>query len=475
MEQHDDAEGAAMIGPIMIGDRPACVSMLGIGSAGDVHPFIAVGAELVRSGVAVRFISDARFAGVAVGAGLMHVPLGGADGHWSVSSLADNPYHTGRTAGWAGMLRDEVIPRIPSVVAALRAAVADQQSDVIVSPHTGFGAPWVAREAGVPWVMMATAPASWCSLVDPPMYPLMPDKDRYRPWLVKLGVAFGKAMTNAALDPAINKVRRTLGMSKGRAFAFDEMMSADLNLGLWSPSFRGPASDDPARSSVCGFAWFDRSEHAQSDSAMRGRLRRLTDFLSAGDAPIVMTTGTAVVHLAEELERMAASAAWSLGRRLVILSLSDDDTQLERGVLRLGFLPHSMVFPHARVILHHGGMGTTAQALRSGRPSVVVPFAMDQFDNARRSRLVGASITLRRRGLTVERLAAALMRAEQEPGFQNAAMKIRDLLLREDGAVLAAMRIRELLARRADQSLGTSASAATGMVPGVTTVDTRIA
>ncbi|MFN5956598.1 MAG: glycosyltransferase, partial [Planctomyces sp.] len=58
-----------MIGPIMIGDRPACVSMLGIGSAGDVHPFIAVGAELVRSGVAVRFISDARFAGVAVGAG----------------------------------------------------------------------------------------------------------------------------------------------------------------------------------------------------------------------------------------------------------------------------------------------------------------------------------------------------------------------------------------------------------------------
>jgi rhamnosyltransferase subunit B len=455
LEQHDDAEGAAMIGPIMIGDRPACVSMLGIGSAGDVHPFIAVGAELVRSGVAVRFISDARFAGVAVGAGLMHVPLGGADGHWSVSSLADNPYHTGRTAGWAGMLRDEVIPRIPSVVAALRAAVADQQSDVIVSPHTGFGAPWVAREAGVPWVM--------------------PDKDRYRPWLVKLGVAFGKAMTNAALDPAINKVRRTLGMSKGRAFAFDEMMSADLNLGLWSPSFRGPASDDPARSSVCGFAWFDRSEHAQSDAAMRGRLRRLTDFLSAGDAPIVMTTGTAVVHLAEELERMAASAAWSLGRRLVILSLSDDDTQLERGVLRLGFLPHSMVFPHARVILHHGGMGTTAQALRSGRPSVVVPFAMDQFDNARRSRLVGASITLRRRGLTVERLAAALMRAEQEPGFQNAAMKIRDLLLREDGAVLAAMRIRELLARRADQSLGTSASAATGMVPGVTTVDTRIA
>jgi rhamnosyltransferase subunit B len=447
MQQHANADDVRMPAPTTIGGRPAGVAMLGIGSAGDVHPFIAVGAELARSGVRVRFISDARFADLAVGAGLTHVALGGADGHWSASSLAHNPSHTGRTAGWAGMLRDEVIPRIPGVLAALRAAVADGAADVIVSPHTGFGAPWVAREAGVPWVMMATAPASWCSLVDPPMYPLMPDKDRYRPWLVRMGVAFGKAMTNAALDPAINKVRRAHGLSKGRAFAFDEMMSADLNLGLWSPSLRGPASDDLARSSVCGFAWFDRGERAHSDEAMRSRLRRLTDFLSAGEAPIVMTTGTAVVHVAQELERMAASAAWSLGKRLVILSLSDDDTQLERGVLRLGFLPHSMVFPHARVILHHGGMGTTAQALRSGRPGVIVPFAMDQFDNARRSRLVGASITLRRRGLTSERLAAALARAEREPGFQQGAMTIRDQLLREDGAIFAAAKIRELLRR----------------------------
>jgi rhamnosyltransferase subunit B len=92
-------------------------------------------------------------------------------------------------------------------------------------------------------------------------------------------------------------------------------------------------------------------------------------------------------------------------------------------------------------------MGTTAQALRSGRPGVIVPFAMDQFDNARRSRLVGASITLRRRGLTSERLAAALARAEREPGFQQGAMTIRDQLLREDGAIFAAAKIRELLRR----------------------------
>jgi UDP:flavonoid glycosyltransferase YjiC (YdhE family) len=52
------------------------------------------------------------------------------------------------------------------------------------------------------------------------------------------------------------------------------------------------------------------------------------------------------------------------------------------------------------VILHSGGIGTTAQALRSGRPQVIVPFAFDQFDNAERVERLGCGVALSRRKAT---------------------------------------------------------------------------
>lgn len=58
--------------------------------------------------------------------------------------------------------------------------------------------------------------------------------------------------------------------------------------------------------------------------------------------------------------------------------------KLPPGVLHVGYAPYARLLPRLVALVHHGGIGTTAQALRAGIPQVVRPTAYDQFDNAQR-------------------------------------------------------------------------------------------
>jgi rhamnosyltransferase subunit B len=105
------------------------------------------------------------------------------------------------------------------------------------------------------------------------------------------------------------------------------------------------------------------------------------------------------------------------------------------------------LFPRAAVIIHHGGVGTTGQALRAGRPQLVVPHMLDQFDNARRiARLgVGASLTAKR--FTPDRARAKLSRLLEHKPYQTQAARIGAIVQTETGAQTAALAIEEAIAR----------------------------
>jgi UDP:flavonoid glycosyltransferase YjiC (YdhE family) len=108
-------------------------------------------------------------------------------------------------------------------------------------------------------------------------------------------------------------------------------------------------------------------------------------FLDSGPPPIVFTLGSAAVHLARDFYVQAAAAAQLLGRRaILLLGRNPAPPHLPSTILPWNYLPYARIFPSAAAIVHQGGVGTTAQALRAGRPMLVMPFAHDQFDNARR-------------------------------------------------------------------------------------------
>ena len=149
-----------------------------------------------------------------------------------------------------------------------------------------------------------------------------------------------------------------------------------MGLALFSHWLAKPQLDWPSQSLQTGFVYFDENEpHNAADP-------RLTTFLASGDPPIVFTQGSTAVHNPGDFYQVAAEAATRLGRRAILIGAPPNSSSSSNHLLTVTYAPYSHVFPHAAVNVHQGGSGTTGQAMRAGRPQLIVPYGWDQPDNA---------------------------------------------------------------------------------------------
>ena len=114
------------------------------------------------------------------------------------------------------------------------------------------------------------------------------------------------------------------------------------------------------------------------------------------------------------------------------------------GVLLVDRAPHQLLFPRARAVVHQGGAGTTAQALRAGCPMLVVPHSHDQPDNAFRVTRLGVARTLFPKHYTAARAATELERLLGDPSYAARAGETARIVSAEGGADAAADAIQEL-------------------------------
>jgi UDP:flavonoid glycosyltransferase YjiC (YdhE family) len=198
-------------------------------------------------------------------------------------------------------------------------------------------------------------------------------------------------------EPARN-LRRKLGLGPDTNPIREGLFSPDGILVMFPEAFAAKQPDWPEHTIRCGFPFLDEDF---SGLPMDGAL---LDFLEKGEPPIVFTLGSAAVRIAPWLVEAAASAAGEGKFRAVILAGTEAaeiaKQQAPPDTIIVASAPYYELFPRSRVILHSGGIGTTAQALRSGRPQVIVPFAFDQFDNAERVERLGCGVALSRRKAT---------------------------------------------------------------------------
>jgi UDP:flavonoid glycosyltransferase YjiC (YdhE family) len=203
-------------------------------------------------------------------------------------------------------------------------------------------------------------------------------------------------------------------------------------LALFSRYLTARPPDWPPQTLITGFPFFDR-HHEQA--SMPPELER---FLSEGAAPVVFTLGSSAVVAAGDFFRESLKAVEQLGVRAVFLKGPSDQglpEKLPANVMIADYVPHSEIFPRASAIVHQGGIGTTGQAMRSGRPMLVVPFAHDQFDNGERVRRLGAAKMVYRSRYNAARAEKALRRiAECEGAAAELGRKVRS----ENGTVTAA-------------------------------------
>lgn len=406
------------------------------GSHGDLHPFLAIGQALRRRGHHVTLSAHPYFRADVEAAGLEHFAM---NPEIELESILNDPLFMHPRVGGQRVL-DMIFACVPSALAALRGALRARRPDVVLSHHICIGTRWLCDELRLPFVQSQLAPLTWLSGSDP-VPPMQRRPGAWRRTAARLLFRTLLPLAAAWFGRRINRLRRDVGYPPERGAFLADWFGGDVNLGLWSPHLRGPTDRDPPRARLCGFCWYDRSDRTPELPA------DLQRFLDAGDPPVVFALGTAAVHNPGDFYHVATDACARLGRRGVLLVGKDANVPplLGASMIAQHYVPFSLIFPRASAVVHHGGIGSTAQTLRAGRPAVVVPHAHDQFHNALHAHRLGVAQTVPRTALTVARLAAALARLA-DPTVESAAAALREHLRDEDGAKVACDEI-ELCAR----------------------------
>ena len=301
----------------------------------------------------------------------------------------------------------------------------------------------LAERSGLRWVSYTLAPTSLFSFVDPPLLPGPPGTY----WIQSMGPVANRWLRRIAGIVSwgwwkpLRQMRTEFGLSRGQNALFEGKASPLLDLALFSAVLQSPQPDWPASTVQCGFPFYEEAD------GQRLFPEAVKEFLANGEAPIVFTLGSSAVHAADDFYLESARAAEKLGRRaLLLLGKNAPPPDLPPSILAWDYLPFAQVFPHAALVVHQGGAGTTAQALRVGRPMLIVPFAFDQEDNAARMVRLGVARTLSRRNYRAAKVVAELSWLLTNPDCAQACAAAAATVNAERGVALAAELIERALA-----------------------------
>src|SRR5690606_14357109 len=185
------------------------------------------------------------------------------------------------------------------------------------------------------------------------------------------------------LAPAINPLRRELGLPPVSRFLHEWWHAPRLTIGLFPEWYAPPQADWPSQTELTDFPLYDEAElEPPSDD--------LQQFLAAGDQPVAFTAGSAMA-LGSDFYRAAVEACVRGGLRGVLLTRYTEQLpkDLPDTVKHVPYAPFSQLLPRCATLVHHGGIGTTAQGLAAGVPQLIMPMSHDQPDNADRIQRLG--------------------------------------------------------------------------------------
>jgi rhamnosyltransferase subunit B len=354
------------------------VLILTIGSAGDVHPFVGIGTALAARGHRVRIITSPYFGKPVLDAGLELIPLGDAS---EFDEALKNPEIWHHRRGVRAIF-DIVLGGLRRTYDAIANNLSP--ATVVVSSSLGFGARVAQDKLGFKMATVHLSPSQFRSAIAPPRLPglWMP---AWLPLSVRRSIWAGgdKYVLDPMLAPRINALRAEVGLGPVSGILDQWWNSPDRVIGLFPDWFAPPQTDWPKQAVVTGFPRHDESATRLVDPA-------LEEFLAAGEPPVVFTPGSAMAHGTAFL-KTSVEICRRLNRRGLLLTQYTDHlpAALPPAVRTFSYAPFSRLFPRCAAVVHHGGIGTTAQALAAGIPQLVTPFAHDQFDNGTRVTTLG--------------------------------------------------------------------------------------
>ena len=377
------------------------------GSMGDVHPFLGIASALKSRGYRVTFLTNQAFEDLAIEAGIAFHPIGTVA---EAQATLNDPDLWHPRKGFEVVWRSCVTAQ--KLIADFITSQPDAAESVVIAHPLAMPGATTARDRvpGLKLIGTFLAPANLRTCHDPLwLGPLRIPRwvpQGVRHWLWQ---RIDADILDPLVLPDINALRAEYGLGPVDNYAALLYAAPDFSLTLFPEWFGATMPDWPANLRRGDFLLFD-SFAGQPVS------EELQQFLAAGDAPIVFTFGSVMQHAGKAYEA-SLQACLHLQRRGIFLTMFDEQipAKLPATVKWFPYVPFRPLLPHAAAVVHHGGIGSTAEALRAGVPQVVVPMAHDQFDNGARVAALGIGVSIGRqryRATTVTKALAQLLSSD---------------------------------------------------------------
>ncbi len=410
------------------------------GSLGDVNPMLSIARQLQAAGHDVLFLAAERYLALASRAGLRTKVLVTEE---QFQRLAGNPKLWHPRHG-ARLIFREAVEHFLHVHYRWLEENCGLGGTLLVSHVLDFaGRIYRDRHPETPFVSVLPAPALLRSARTPPRL----SGFFWERWLPQAAIPLLYRCADIWVDRVggqqINRLRASLGLASVRRLLDRWWWSPDLVLCLFPDWFSIDPRDLLPQMKLIGFPLADSADIVAPEVTLQ-----LQALLAAfpQQKPVVFAPGTAHEHAGPFL-RNAAEACVKMNAPGVLISTNATQipAQLPPQVVAAKYLPFSQLLPGAAAIVHHGGVGTTSQALRAGTPQVVLPMAFDQFDNAERIARLGCGSWLPMRKQTVEKLVEHLQQLPNSAAQSSSI--VRRFGLEATAAQKAVEHINELVAR----------------------------
>jgi UDP:flavonoid glycosyltransferase YjiC (YdhE family) len=387
------------------------IVLTSFGSTGDVQPFLALAVELRRCGHQPILACSPNFAVRAHEIGVEFAPIGPQlDSAVIRAVITQQSEMTSVTEQVSHFIR-VIVPYIPRMFQELKEVCRD--AHVLISSPYQPASRMVHDQSRCPFISVHLAP---------------------------FATVGSKELRDVTAKP-INAVRASEGLPPLSDPMGADSVSSILALYAVSRYILRPPVNWQSHQKITGFLFLD-SEGWEPDPGLR-------DFLAKGPPPVVVSFGSVVHESPDAITELLLKAIDMVRCRAIIQHGWSGlaRIKLPPNVYATSFVPHGWLFPKASCIVHHGGAGTTAAALRAGVPSVVVPHTLDQPIWAEVARAFGCcGGVLPYRQISAERLAEAIERTRDEARYRLRASEIASKIRAEQGVRSACIEINRVLA-----------------------------
>ncbi len=398
------------------------------GSAGDVFPFLGLALKLRDRGHDISFVTSGYFEESVRRHGLEYIELGTKE---EFLEAVNHPDLWSQTRGFMHIFHGlaAVFRRHYEILQRQYHA----HNTVAVSSILGFGGRIAQEKLQIPLVSVHLQPAVIFSKIEPPRMGGL----RLPRWLRNVALRLGERLVfDRIACPELNRFRAELGlepMSGLIGWAY----SKHKNVCLFPDWFAPPQTDWPQYTETSDFPLWD-------DRANEPLACEVQSFLDSAGPPIVFTPGSAN-KFGAGFFKSAVDACLRLGRPGILLTRFPEQIppSLPSSIRHFDYVPLASLLPHVAAIVHHGGIGTTAQGLATGIPQLVMPLAHDQFDNAVRVQRMGTGDWLHRRQFKAPAVAKKLNRLLDAPSVRLSCQEVSQKLDGRHGLDLAADAIEE--------------------------------